>query len=137
MEGLSLLEKFVDSELIRELSLGNKVLATFYVTIMGMAITFFALSVLWGFISLMSVFAKPGRKKKPVLKTQIEPKKVEISKPAEITADSGEVIAAITAALTEAIGSPLPTIRVHSISRQGDSTPEWGKVGRIEQLIGN
>jgi sodium pump decarboxylase gamma subunit len=139
MEELTLLQKFVDSELIRGLSAGDKTLATFYVTVMGMAITFTALIILWGCISLLAAIFKPGRKKKAGMK---EPDVREISEtarpaPIETETNEGECIAAITAALAAALDTPVPTIRVKSIFRQYDPTPQWGKVGRIEQLIGN
>lgn len=137
MEELTLLQKFVDSELIRELSLGNKALATFYITITGMAITFFALTILWGCIVLLSIIFKPNRKKKLAKNAPNKPEIPEAAIPIQAAPDDGERIAVITAALAAALDTPLPLIRVKPIFKQDDPTPQWGKVGRIEQLIGN
>ena len=54
MDKLSLLDKFKDPEIIRSLSLGDKMVASLQVMILGMGVTFVALCILWGLIIIMT-----------------------------------------------------------------------------------
>ena len=135
MQEATLLQKFVDSELIRGLSSGDKAVASFYVTIMGMAITFVALGILWGCINLMAAVFKTGKKKKAPRTPRPFPPGTPADAPSGSGESDGELIAVITAAVAAARGSALPTIRVKPISTTEDPTPQWGKVGRMEQLL--
>ena len=137
MEEITLLQKFVDSELIRGLSAGNKALASFYITLMGMMITFIALSLLWGSVSLLSIFFRP-RKKGRIKEEEPSRPSPGAAEPAraKTEGEDGERIAVITPAVAVLLDRPVSTIRVKAIYRSDDPTPQWGKVGRIEQLMG-
>ncbi|HDL63855.1 MAG TPA: hypothetical protein ENH12_00550 [Proteobacteria bacterium] len=128
---MDLLQQFVHSELIRGLTTGDKALASFYITIMGMSITFVALCVLWGSVSLLSAIFKPGKKKKTVSQ---ESPKVTLAAPDEMGGDDGEIISVIVAAIAATGNAPIHSFKVKSIIPTADRTPQWGRVGRIEQL---
>ena len=128
---MDLLQQFVDSELIRGLTTGDKALASLYVTIMGMSITFVALCVLWGSVSLLSVIFKPGKKKMTVSEDSQE---TTSGVTEAIETDDGEIISVIIAAIAAAGNKPIRSFIVKSIIPAADLTPRWGKVGRIEQL---
>jgi len=128
---MDLLQQFVDSELIRGLTAGDKALASLYITIMGMSITFVALCVLWGSVLLLSVIFKPGKNKKRVSK---ESQRAPSAVTEEMEADDGEIISVIIAAIAAAENAPVHSFKVKSIIPTVDRTPQWGKVGRIEQL---
>ena len=132
---MTLLQQFVDAELIHGLTTGDKVLASLYITLMGMSITFVALTVLWGCISLISVVFKPKTKKEKI------PARVEKEEPGRITPTTAknkmadkEIIAVVTAAVALALNTSVSNFKVRAILRTDDPTPQWGKVGRIEQL---
>lgn len=128
---MTLLEQFVHTELIQGLTTGDKALASLYVTIMGMSITFVALCLLWGSIYLLSVIFKPRMKTNSGSK---ESQKTASAITEEMDADDGELIAVITAAIAAAGNAPVHSFQVKSIIPTTDRTPQWGKVGRIEQL---
>ncbi|MEA1927793.1 MAG: OadG family protein [Candidatus Auribacterota bacterium] len=128
---MDLLQQFVDSELIRGLTTGDKAMASLYVTIMGMSITFVALCVLWGSVSLLGVIFRPKNKRRSVSQ---ESRKAPSAITEKMETDDGEIISVIVAAIAAAGNAPIHSFKVKSIIPTSDRTPQWGRVGRIEQL---
>jgi sodium pump decarboxylase gamma subunit len=127
MENLTLLEKFANPDLMHSLTMGEKLLASFYVMILGMGVTFVVLMLLWFLISVMSSIV--GKKKQETVKP------VVVETPRNETAsDQGELIAVIAAAVAASLGTSTNNIVVRNIVRVGDATPSWGRIGRIEQM---
>lgn len=126
---MSLLDKFIDPKLIGQLSLGDKVLGSLYVTVLGMAITFVVLGVVWGCVVLLSKACRlrEGRVK-AAAPAPLRPR------PESKAGDDGELVAVIIAAVAACLEVPASAIRVKKIERTADPTPGWGKAGRMEQL---
>jgi sodium pump decarboxylase gamma subunit len=137
MENLSLLERFANPDLLQSMTLGEKLLASTYVAVLGMAITFIALIILWGFIIIMGNVLGVRKPKKEPVKVVAEPKaQPEIKTTAEET-DSGddeELVAVITAAIAASLNTSTHNIVVRNIVRVPDTTPVWGQAGRLEQM---
>ncbi|WIF95650.1 OadG family protein [Caminicella sporogenes] len=131
---MSFIEKFTNPELIHSLSLGEKLLASIYVTILGMSATFAALVILWGCIIIMSKLLNTSKPKKET----VEVKSVPVSQanvPAfQVEEDDEELIAVITAAIAASLNTSTHNIIVKNIIRIPDATPVWGKAGRLEQM---
>lgn len=126
---MNLLDKFVDPELIRQLPFTQKVTGSLYVTLLGMAITFVALGIVWGFVVLLSrVFRAKAAPKKAVRPFMV-PVQPELK-----SEEDEELVAVITAAIASSLQVPVSAIKVKNILRKIDHTPSWGRVGRIEQL---
>jgi len=137
MENLSLLQRFANPDLIHNMTIGEKLLASTYVAVLGMAITFIALIILWGFIIIMGNVLGVRKPKKEPVKVVAEPKaQPEIKTTAEET-DSGddeELVAVITAAIAASLNTSTHNIVVRNIVRVPDTTPVWGQAGRLEQM---
>jgi sodium pump decarboxylase gamma subunit len=137
MENLSLLQRFANPDLLQNMTLGEKLLASTYVAVLGMAITFIALMILWGCIIIMGNALGVRKPKKEPVKVAPEPKaQPEIKTTAEET-DSGddeELVAVITAAIAASLNTSTHNIVVRNIVRVPDTTPAWGQAGRLEQM---
>jgi len=136
MENVSLLERLANPDLIQSMSMGDKVLASAYVAILGMVITFVALMILWGCIIVLSKYfgiKKPNKEVSEVKPKPAESKTVEPVKD-EKDGDDEELIAVITAAVASSLNTTTHNIVVKNILRVEDQTPAWGKAGRSEQI---
>lgn len=134
MQELTLLEKFANPDLIHSLSMGEKLLASSYVTILGMGVTFTALVILWGLVALMSKMLMSKNAPK-----QETPKVVATPAPApeikaEVAENEEELVAVITAAIAASLQTSTHNILVKNIVRLPDPTPSWGRMGRLEQM---
>ncbi len=131
MENLNLLERFADPELIGGMTLGEKLLASGTVAILGMAITFVVLMVLWCLIIIMTKFVAK-QKKEPL---QVAKAPTPSPQPAvETKEDNEELVAVITAAIAASLNTSTHNIVVRNIVRVADSTPAWGRAGRMDQM---
>jgi sodium pump decarboxylase gamma subunit len=135
MENLSLLERFSDPNLIQQMPLGEKLLASSYVAILGMAITFVALVILWGLIIIMGKMLNTTGPKKEAVKVQKAPVETKPQATEEDSSvDDEELIAVITAAVAASMNTSTHNIVVRDIVRVVDETPAWGKAGRLDQM---
>ncbi|SHK22779.1 sodium pump decarboxylases, gamma subunit [Caminicella sporogenes DSM 14501] len=131
---MGLLEKFTSPELIHSLSLGEKLLASIYVTILGMSATFAALIILWGCIIIMSKLLNTSKPKEETVEVKSVPtSQVNVSVP-EVEENDEELVAVITAAIAASLNTSTHNIIVKNIIRIPDTTPVWGKAGRLEQM---
>lgn len=121
------------------MSFGEKMVASGYVAILGMGITFLALIILWGAIAVMSrVIAGFENKSKaaltvkaPVKETQ---KAVEPVQEAVNAADDAELVAVITAALSAMTEKPMSMLFVRNIRRLEEAGPAWQRAGIAKQV---
>ena len=135
MENLSLLERFSDPNLIQQMPLGEKLLASSYVAILGMAITFVALVILWGLIIIMGKMLNTTGPKKEAVKVQKAPVETKPQATEEDSSvDDEELIAVITAAVAASMNTSTHNIVVRDIVRVVDETPAWGRAGRTDQM---
>jgi sodium pump decarboxylase gamma subunit len=135
MENMSLLEKFANPEIMPTLAFGDKMLATFYVTVLGMLITFSALILIWGLTVLLSKIVRgiENKGKAEIIEVKETPKATPV---AEVVAeeDDEELIAVISAAIAASMNTSIHNIVVTNITRVHDQTPSWGVAGRSEQM---
>lgn len=136
MQQPTLIERFANPDLIKAMPLGEKMLASLYVTLLGMAITFVALIILWGMIALMSrvLGTKPAPKAaapKAAPAVQAAPAPAEPAPEAEA---DGQLIAVISAAIAASLETSIHNIVVTGIRRTDEQTPAWGRMGRLEQM---
>ena len=128
---MTLLDKFIDPELIKPLPWSETVLGTFYVIVAGMVITFAVLIIVWLFVILLSKVFGPQKGKGEAM----SPVSIPSPPTLESKTEEDEVLAAvITAALSSSLQVSPHTIRVRNIVRMIDPTPSWGRMGRMEQL---
>ncbi|WZL72789.1 OadG family protein [Clostridiaceae bacterium 35-E11] len=135
MKELTLLEKFANPDIMPGLPMSDKLLASLYVTILGMGVTFTALVILWGLVALMTKLVnKPSPKEATptVVSTPIPAQAVESV--AETAQEDEELVAVITAAIAATLQTSTHNILVRNIVRLPDPTPSWGRMGRLEQM---
>ncbi len=146
MNIIELMNQFKDPLLIEQLSLGEKITASIFVTALGMLITFSALVVLWALTSFYSRLVKnaEAKKKKELMsihqaqtirKDRIEEvDDTEDTNDTEDADDTEAVVAAIAVAISEMMGQTQSQVRITSIIRVHDNTPVWGRLGRTAQM---
>ncbi len=134
MEKLGLMQRFADPELIQQMSTSEKLLGSLIVAILGMAITFAVLIILWGLIGVMTrMLHRPQKQSEEKIMTpQVEPQKTQqtINKDNE----DEELVAVITAAVAASLKKPVETIVVRNIKRSTERMPAWANVAKYEQL---
>lgn len=133
MENLSLVDRLADPEIIKTMTIGEKTIASLQVTLLGMGITFVALMILWGLIVIMTKVlhtTKPAQKATNVAKPAPAPE----VKPQEDLGESEELVAVITAAIAASLNTSTHNIIVRNIVRVAETTPAWGKAGRVDQM---
>ena len=135
MENVGLLEKFADPAIMPTLTFGEKMLATFYTTVLGMLITFTSLILIWGLTLLLSKFVQSieNKGKANIVEVKEEPKVVQEAQ-AIVEEDDEELIAVISAAVAASLNTSIHNIVVSNIVRVNDATPSWGVAGRSEQM---
>ncbi|MBF8983593.1 OadG family protein [Lutibacter sp. B2] len=127
---MSLLDRFADPKLIKGMPMGDKLMASLQVTILGMLVTFVVLMLLWGLIVIMTKVLTRKPKVKPVV-TETTP---AVQDQAVEEEDDEELVAVITAAIAASLSTSTHNLIVTNIVRVEDATPAWGKVGRIDQM---
>lgn len=135
MENMSLLDKFANPETMQTLTFGEKMLATFYTTVLGMLITFSALVLIWALTIILSKIVRSieNKGKAEIIEVEEAPKTVE-EIPVASEEDDEELVAVISAAVAASLNTSIHNIVVTNISRVDDKTPSWGIVGRSEQM---
>jgi len=94
------------------------------VTIIGMGIVFAVLIILWGVLEAMKLIFDPGNKKEK------KNENIVTAQPPQSSDDDESLIAVITAAIAAMLDKPANSLRISSIKRLVDTSPEWGKTGR-------
>lgn len=133
---MQVLESFKHADSFAQMSMVDKIIASGYVTLLGMGITFVALVLIWFLTVLMSKFIQSVESKQTI--TEVKP--VAVSVPTAVTTaivadeDEGELIAVITAAIAASMNTSMHNIVVTNIRRVPDTTPTWGKLGRSDVM---
>lgn len=99
------------------------------VTALGMGVTFVALIVLSFMLDLLRILFYKEPKKAPV---QVVQQPAAEPEPEEDNTE--ELVAIITAAVAASLQTSTHNIIVQNIVRVGDTTPTWGRAGRVEQM---
>ncbi len=132
MDTVELLAKFADPEMIKSLSMMDRLMAGLMTTILGMGITFIALVVLQFVIGLMAKLSTEKQVADPVIETQgvitAEPSNTASSDEDE------ELVAAITTAIAVQLGTSVSKIAVRNIEKIEESSSTWQKAGIAEHM---
>lgn len=135
---MSLIERFANPELLKQMTLNEKLMASLIVTILGMLITFVVLMILWGVIVLMTKALNKEEKQKTsqAIETKVESKAKDIKEESINVLDdeNEELVAIITAAVAASLKKSTHNIIVRNIVRVGDRSPAWAKLAKQEQL---
>ncbi len=132
MDTIELLAKFADPEVMKTLSLGDRLFAGLITTILGMGITFISLVILQIVIGLTAKFAAP----KPVAKEAPLPEESQAVPEVEAANEMNdeELVAAITTALALQLKTSVSNIVIRNIERVDESTSAWQRAGITEQI---
>jgi len=135
-------ENFVNPETIGAIGLGEKIITSLFVTLLGMGITFVALIAIWGITALMSKIIISMENKNKIAQAAT----VEVSKPSAAPApaapavsaaapqEDDNLIAVLTAAIAASLNTSMHNIVVRNVRQLPDQTPTWSRVGRTEQM---
>lgn len=135
MKDLSLMERFANPDLFKDLSFIDKLQGGLVTTLMGFGITFVVLTLIWGVISIMSriINQKPELQNETILVTEDSP--VTINKPVSDGEVNPQLVAVIMAAIAASEGSEyVSDLVVRKISRVSGSRPVWGTAGNTDSI---
>lgn len=135
MKDLSLMERFANPDLFKDLSFIDKLQGGLVTTLMGLGITFVVLTLIWGVISIMSriINQKPELQNETILVTEDSP--VTINKPVSDGEVNPQLVAVIMAAIAASEGSEyVSNLVVRKISRVSGSRPVWGTAGNTDSI---
>lgn len=136
---MQVLENFRHADTFVQMSMSEKLLATGYVILLGMGITFIALILIWVITMLMSKIIKKFETKKTgtveTPRQNVSAQSIGTPQAASIIEeDADELIAVISAAIAASLNTSMHNIIVKNIRRVPDNTPVWGKTGRSEVM---
>ncbi|SCZ75982.1 OadG family protein [Acidaminobacter hydrogenoformans] len=133
---------FVNPETIHTLGLGERIVTSLFVTVLGMGITFAALVAIWGMTVLMSKIITGFETKNSIAQAATVEKAKAAPAPAAPApaAATGEpqedenLIAVLTAAIAASLNTSMHNIVVRNVRPLPDQTPSWSRAGRSEQM---
>lgn len=141
------MEQFSNPDLINSLGLGDKLLNSLLVMVLGMGITFIVLIGLMVFIALLKSFSGHKKEVKKESIIQPEPVKVVEKKALSLPKDDDELLAVIAAAiqaqddeLVAVIASVIAMLdqtsplKIQSIKRINPPMPAWAQSGLNRNL---
>jgi len=133
MDTIELLAKFADPEVMKTLSLSDRLFAGLITTLLGMGITFVSLVILQIVMVLTAKFAAPAPTT-PEEKTLPgdEPAVTGVEAASEI--DDEELVAAVTTALAMQLKTSVSNIVIRNIERVEESASAWQRAGINEQI---
>lgn len=130
---MHVLEAFKHEETFNQMIMSDKLLATGYVIILGVGITFVALVLIWWITVLMSKTIQTIEARNAIVEVKpLTPQPVAAVQVDD--ADDEELIAVISAAIAASLNTTMDNFKVTNIRRTSDSTPTWGKIGRSEVM---
>ena len=131
MDTIELLSKFADPEVMKTLSLSERLFAGLITTLLGMGITFVSLVILQVVMSLTAKIAAP---KLPQKQRAPQREKVDETSGQKPLADEEEIVAAITTALALQLKTSVSNIVIRNIEKIGDDSSAWHKAGIAEHM---
>ena len=130
---MHVLEAFKHEETFNQMIMSDKLLATGYVIILGVGITFVALVLIWWITVLMSKTIQTIEARNAIV--EVKPLTPQPVAAVQVDAtDDEELIAVISAAIAASLNTSMDNFKVTNIRRISDSTPTWGKIGRSEVM---
>ncbi len=136
---MHVLDNFKHAETFYQMSMNDKLIATGYVIVLGVGITFIALLLIWWITVLMSKTIQKLEAKTNLTEVKSQSSQKSVLHPAPIVEtvtvdDESELVAVITAAIASTLSTSVSSIRVTNIRRIVDATPTWGKSGRNDVM---
>lgn len=131
MDTIELLQKFADPEVMKALSLSDRLFAGLITTLLGMGITFVSLVVLQIVIQLTAKLAAPKPEKK-VSADVVEVSLESSAKKHELHDE--EIVAAIATALAVQLKTSVSNIVIRNIEKVGEPSSSWHKAGLAEHM---
>jgi len=136
---MHVLDNFKHADTFVQMSMSDKLIATGYVIMLGMGITFIALVLIWWITVLMSKTIQKLEAKTHLTEVKSQAPQKPLLQPAAAIEtvspdDESELIAVITAAIAASINTSVQSIRVTNFRRITDATPTWGKSGRNDVM---
>ena len=132
MDTIELLAKFADPEVMKTLSLSDRLFAGLITTLLGMGITFVSLVILQFVMALTAKFAAPAPTVEEKTLPEEEPAVPEVETANDI--DDEELVAAITTALAMQLKTSVSNIVIRNIERVEESASAWQRAGISEQI---
>lgn len=132
MDTIELLAKFADPEVMKTLSLSDRLFAGLITTILGMGITFVSLVILQIVMGLTARFAAQAPAPEETESPDDEPAVPEGEAANEMNDE--ELVAAITTALAIQLKTSVSNIVIRNIERVEESTSAWQRAGINEQI---
>jgi glutaconyl-CoA/methylmalonyl-CoA decarboxylase subunit delta len=131
MDTIELLQKFADPEVMKALSLSDRLFAGLITTLLGMGITFISLVILQIVIQLTARLAAA----KPEKKVSVEAEKAYSDNSAKKQMlQEEEIVAAIATALAVQLKTSVSNIVIRNIEKVGEPSSSWHKAGLAEQM---
>lgn len=131
MDTFELLQKFADPEVMKALSLSDRLFAGLITTLLGMGITFISLVILQIVIQLTARLAAP----KPEKKVSADVEEVALDNSASNSlSHEEEIVAAITTALAVQLKTSVSNIVIRNIEKVGEPSSSWHKAGVAEHM---
>ncbi len=136
---MHVLDNFKHADTFAQMSMNDKLVATGYVIVLGMGITFVALVLIWLITVLMSKTIHKFEAKANLTVVKALSPQNPISQPTLVinelvVEDESELVAVITAAIASSLSTSVQSIKVTNIRRVADATPTWGKSGRSDVM---
>ena len=131
METIELLAKFVDPEVMKTLSLTERLTAGLITTLLGMGITFLSLVILQFVIMLM---ARLTSVKRTEMEVESPVKTVDRKTPQADSAGDEEIVAALSVALALQLNTSVSNIVIRNIEKVETSSSAWHRAGIAEQM---
>ena len=131
MDTMELLMKFANPEVMKTLSISERLTAGLITTLLGMGITFISLVILQVVIELMARLGSPKTQDVEIADDE-EHEVVEDVMKNQVSDE--EVVAAITTALALQLGTSVSNIIIRNIEKVDDSSSAWHKVGLSEHM---
>lgn len=130
---MDIIEMMKNPEILKTLSIGEKMLGSLIVMVLGIVTCFIVLLIIMFAIRIMG--AAVGEKKKPQVPS-VAPAPAPAASPvvAAPQEDEGELIAVITAAITAMRGSSSFRIKNISEKKAPPALSNWVSAGRIENF---
>lgn len=131
METIELLAKFADPEVMKTLSLTERLMAGLITTLLGMGITFLSLVILQFVIMLMARLTSV-KGTKMVVESPV--KTVARGTPQAASAGDEEIVAALSVALALQLNTSVSNIVIRNIEKVETSSSAWHRAGIAEQM---
>ena len=131
MDVMTLMAQFADPEILKNLTITQKLMASLITTMLGMGITFLALIILQIVIGLLARFTAEKAGEEPASFARTTAAAVQQEEQRRL---DEELAAAITVALSLQIGTGVGNIVIKNIRKIEDHSPAWNRVGLAELM---